>query len=536
MARGLESRKDWAEGIRTAVGGLLKHRSSRVQRAAVEAVTFHPHADFVAPLVELLKKCPPDDTHLRYAARVALRNCLRDLDKPWANVVRASDPVIGDVALAIASEKAATYLLFQIRNKSILGNKLAAAAEHVARYGRPRDEEALLRSLTSVQSGPDPAPVLAAFRGVQARGARLTQEASGYILEIAAQRIMSADAHDPVQTKGLVAGLRFLSALPAVVDQTLMATALGPQSKLVDALERLVAGATVPPDVRVDAAEVLLRYSPDGGLRALRKQLANPDAPSDLRDRLLIVFASSAVKDARLDARDALKDAPYRTAVAVGTALAGSPAGAEDLLDAVKQGKAPARLLQEKVILERLRAANIPNLNRQIGALTKGLPPLDQKIAELMNRRAVAFASAKPDKEMGLKVFTKHCGACHKIGEAGGKIAPQLDGVGNRGLERVLEDVLDPNRNVDQAFRARIITTKDERTITGLMLRVEGEVVVVADAEGKEVRIPTKEIESNRETMLSPMPANFGDAIPEADFNHLLAYLLDQRAKEPSKK
>ena len=249
------------------------------------------------------------------------------------------------------------------------------------------------------------------------------------------------------------------------------------------------------------------------------------------RPESLLVFASSANREARLDARDALKDAPYRTAVAVGTALAGTPAGAEDLLDAVKQGKAPARLLQEKAILERLRAAKLPNLDRQIGALTKGLPPLDQKIAELMKKRSVAFTSAKPDKELGAKIFTKHCGACHKIGEAGGKIAPQLDGVGNRGLERLLEDTLDPNRNVDQAFRARIITTKDERTITGLMLRVEGEVVVVADAEGKEVRIPTKEIDSNRETMLSPMPANFGDAIPEADFNHLMAYLLDQERR-----
>ena len=60
--------------------------------------------------------------------------------------------------------------------------------------------------------------------------------------------------------------------------------------------------------------------------------------------------------------------------------------------------------------------------------------------------------------------------------------------------------------------------------------------MVVADAEGKEVRVPTKEIATNRETMLSPMPANFGDTIPEADFQHLMAYLLAQRAKEPPKK
>jgi putative heme-binding domain-containing protein len=281
---------------------------------------------------------------------------------------------------------------------------------------------------------------------------------------------------------------------------------------------------------------VMLQYAPETALKLVQTQLADSATSSSVRERFMIALASSNNKDARLDARDALKDVPYRTAIAVGTALASSPAGAADLLDAVKQGKAPARLLQEKVILERLRAARIAGLDRQVAALTKGLPPLDQKIAALMKNRASAFASAKHDKELGAKLFTKHCAACHKIGDMGGKIAPNLDGVGIRGLERILEDVLDPNRNVDQAFRSRIITTRDEQTLTGLMLRVEGEVVVLADAEGKEVRVPTKEIATNRETMLSPMPANFGDTIPEADFHHLMAYLLDQKVKDPPKK
>jgi hypothetical protein len=60
-------------------------------------------------------------------------------------------------------------------------------------------------------------------------------------------------------------------------------------------------------------------------------------------------------------------------------------------------------------------------------------------------------------------------------------------------------------------------------------------VLVVADDQGKEIRIPTKDIDKNRETMLSPMPANFGDVVPEADFYHLMAYLLEQRAKEVKK-
>lgn len=141
------------------------------------------------------------------------------------------------------------------------------------------------------------------------------------------------------------------------------------------------------------------------------------------------------------------------------------------------------------------------------------------------------FTSAKPDKEAGLRLYTKHCAACHKIGEAGGKVGPNLDGIGVRGLERLLEDTLDPNRNVDAAFRARVFNLTDGTTKTGLMLRVEGEVLVMADDMGKEFRVPTKDIEKNRETMLSPMPANFGEVIPEAEFFLIMGYLLDQKGK-----
>ena len=68
------------------------------------------------------------------------------------------------------------------------------------------------------------------------------------------------------------------------------------------------------------------------------------------------------------------------------------------------------------------------------------------------------------------------------------------------------------------------------------MLRVDGEVLVMADDMGKEFSVPTKDIDKNRETMLSPMPANFGEAIPEAEFFQIMAYLLDQKGKEPPKK
>ena len=67
----------------------------------------------------------------------------------------------------------------------------------------------------------------------------------------------------------------------------------------------------------------------------------------------------------------------------------------------------------------------------------------------------------------------------------------------------------------------------------GLLLREEGEVLVLADALGKDVRVPKKDIEQRGLSPLSPMPANFNDQVPEADFYHLMAFLLAQKPSKP---
>jgi putative heme-binding domain-containing protein len=150
---------------------------------------------------------------------------------------------------------------------------------------------------------------------------------------------------------------------------------------------------------------------------------------------------------------------------------------------------------------------------------------------DLLNRRRDSFQKAKKDVALGAQVFTKSCANCHQVGGQGAKIGPQLDGVGVRGLDRLLEDVLDPNSNVDQAFRQTSLTLKKGQVLSGLLLKEEGEVLVLADAQGKEVRVTKDEVEERSTSQVSPMPGNFAEQIPESDFNHLLAYLLTLQSK-----
>jgi hypothetical protein len=65
-----------------------------------------------------------------------------------------------------------------------------------------------------------------------------------------------------------------------------------------------------------------------------------------------------------------------------------------------------------------------------------------------------------------------------------------------------------------------------------LYLRNDGEIVVLADKEGKEVRIDKANIDERNVSPLSPMPSNFAELLSEPEFHHLMGYLLSQRGKQ----
>ena len=129
-------------------------------------------------------------------------------------------------------------------------------------------------------------------------------------------------------------------------------------------------------------------------------------------------------------------------------------------------------------------------------------------------------------------MFQKNCANCHRLNNQGNKVGPELDGAGLRGLDRLLEDTLDPSRNVDAAFRQTVLALQDGKVLSGLVLREEGAVLVLADEQGKEQRVPLSDIEDRKLVALSPMPANVAEKLPDSEFFDLMAFLLSQRTKQ----
>lgn len=227
-----------------------------------------------------------------------------------------------------------------------------------------------------------------------------------------------------------------------------------------------------------------------------------------------------------------LKSLSLQQQTAFSRTMSQSQNSAEELSQLIEQGTISPEVLRSDVVKGQLAGLPDGALKQKFVAMFTALPPANDKIAQLIEQWKSQFVPNSVDLAAGQAVFTKNCAACHSISGEGKKIGPQLDGIGNRGLERVLEDVLAPNRNIDVAFRSRTYALDDGKVYSGLFRREEGNLVVIANNKGEEITFAKDEIDVERVSPLSIMPENWGEAIPQDDFRQLLGYLLEQRLKQ----
>jgi len=209
--------------------------------------------------------------------------------------------------------------------------------------------------------------------------------------------------------------------------------------------------------------------------------------------------------------------------------LSGSVGGARALLAAIETGILSPRILLDPRVNVNLHYTDLSNLDQRLSELVIDLPPEDEILYQLIDQRKYGFQNTQSNGQRGKEIFTVACAACHRVQGEGGEIGPQLDGIGMRGLDRLLEDVIDPNRNVDLNYRASRVELNNGEVIVARVLSQEGQVMILVDEEAIERRIPLLEIKEHKRLNRSSMPANLIDAFSEQDFYDLINYLLNQR-------
>ncbi|TXT37419.1 MAG: heme-binding protein [Planctomycetota bacterium] len=227
-------------------------------------------------------------------------------------------------------------------------------------------------------------------------------------------------------------------------------------------------------------------------------------------------------------------------------------AGAAQLL---MSSNTPLRVwLNGKSVLERTEARRFqPESDRSEATLSKGTnrvvvqltstsdvawefhARLRRKSSKAEHERLVEAALSRPGNvERGRKLFLtvekSQCLKCHRLGEQGEKIGPELTGIGSRFSRiHIIESLLDPSRTIAAGFQSQTVALLDGRVLSGLKISETADTLVLVDNQGKKHSLRKADIEESQAHAGSIMPDGLEKTLTVDEFVDLIAFLTGEK-------
>jgi len=209
--------------------------------------------------------------------------------------------------------------------------------------------------------------------------------------------------------------------------------------------------------------------------------------------------------------------------------LTSRPSLAMALLDAVKAGTFDKKLLTSFHVrqMRNLHDAALDQLLDQAwGKVNDSSEALKPTIARLKKAYEEAPLWAY-DAKAGKLVFEQTCAVCHSMNGVGGKLGPDLGGSWRNGLSYFLENIVDPNAVVGEAYQLSVITKRDGSVLSGIV-DSETDTAVSIHTLTEAAVVPKSEIKDRQKFAQSLMPPGLLEAMPERKVIELLKFLTSK--------
>jgi putative heme-binding domain-containing protein len=128
--------------------------------------------------------------------------------------------------------------------------------------------------------------------------------------------------------------------------------------------------------------------------------------------------------------------------------------------------------------------------------------------------------------ERGRELFAKHCAICHRLGQVGTEVGPDLlSALKTKTPEGLLLDILDPSREVDSRYLNYLVADRSGRVYSGIIAAETATAITLRRAEGMQDTLLRSEIEQIQSTGKSLMPDGFEKQLTPQDLADLIAWL-----------
>jgi putative heme-binding domain-containing protein len=118
------------------------------------------------------------------------------------------------------------------------------------------------------------------------------------------------------------------------------------------------------------------------------------------------------------------------------------------------------------------------------------------------------------------------CVKCHTVDGSGGHAGPELANIGAKFPRReLIRSILEPSAAIAVGYTTTIIDTRQGDTFQGVIKQSSSDAIGLMGADGKLVRIQSKDILRQRSSLISLMPEGLQNGLSLQEFSDLISYL-----------
>jgi putative membrane-bound dehydrogenase-like protein len=208
-------------------------------------------------------------------------------------------------------------------------------------------------------------------------------------------------------------------------------------------------------------------------------------------------------------------------------ALAARPKWTASLLDALVQGRIEKTSFTAQHIqaLANHSDAGVARRAREIFTVTTNSE------REQIIQRLMPATRMQGDVAAGRKTYTERCAACHRFGNEGNAVGPDIVAMKTSGKEKLLVNIVDPNREVAPNLQTYSVETTDGETITGLLLKDSGGSVTLTIGGGSETTFIRAQVRKLAPQGKSLMPEGLEEGLTSKQVADLLEFLSAPEGK-----
>jgi cytochrome c oxidase cbb3-type subunit III len=154
-------------------------------------------------------------------------------------------------------------------------------------------------------------------------------------------------------------------------------------------------------------------------------------------------------------------------------------------------------------------------------------------LRSIANRERPSLAG---DPKAGEEIFWSkaQCGSCHQVGIRGGRLGPDLSGVGRaRSLAYLREAVVAPGTAITPGYATISVVTATGERITGVERIFDNFSVLLMDSQENLHSFLRSEVQSVKKEQRSLMPG-YGEALSANELEDLISYLAGLGREEAS--